>query len=380
MKEVRIGILGGGQLGRMLLEAASPFDLDITVMDKSKDYPAGKITPKFVEGDFQSYDDVLAFGRQFDIVTIEIESVDTKALHQLESEGIKVYPQPKVLDVIKDKGLQKTFYLDHKLPTSGFALYDDKQHILAEIDAGRITLPFVQKARQGGYDGKGVHVVKSAADLDDLLDTPSVVEDLVDIDREIAVIVARNESGHVVTYPVAEMEFHPTANLVEFLFAPSTLSREQEELCTKISTALANQMGIVGLLAVELFLDKQGNIMINEVAPRPHNSGHHTIEGCVCSQYEQHLRAITNAPLGSTHLIKPSVMINLLGAPGEVGIARYQGLDSLLSIAGAHPHIYGKVDTKPYRKMGHVTIVNDDLQEAKALGTQIKQTLQVVAK
>lgn len=380
MKDVRIGILGGGQLGRMLLEAASPYDMDISIMDKSKYFPAGKICTRFTEGDFQNYDDVISFGRNFDVITIEIESVNTEALHQLEKEGIKVYPQPAILETIKDKGLQKSFYKENNLPTSSFGLYSDKNDILTAIDNGTLQIPFVQKARTGGYDGKGVHVVKHMEDLHDLLDTPSVVESLVDIDKEIAVIVARNPSGEMKSFPVVEMEFHPTANLVEFLFCPSNLTDDQKTECIKISEKLATQMDIVGLLAVELFLDRTGQILINEVAPRPHNSGHHTIEACICSQYEQHLRAITDSPLGDTNLINPGVMINLLGAPDHIGKVHYQGLGDAIKIPGVHPHIYGKEDTKPFRKMGHVTIVNRELDKAISIGKIIKDTIKVVAK
>lgn len=374
-----IGILGGGQLGRMLVQAASPLDIKIVVLDKSSDYPAPDIWPYFVKGDFTNYDDVLTFGRTVDIITVEIESVNTEALAKLEREGKKVYPQAQILNLIADKGLQKDFYKTHHLPTSAY-INCDFSDIPNLLVSGEIKFPFVQKLRKGGYDGKGVLVVKNEAQLAELLPGPSMVEHMVDIDKEIAVIVCRNPKGEIAVYPAVEMQFHPTANLVEYLFCPSSLTQNQNEHAQQIAKTIAEKMQIIGLLAVELFLDKSGEILINEVAPRPHNSGHHTIEACVTSQYEQHLRALLDWPLGDTTLLQPAVMLNVLGEPGHDGDTHYQGLADILKVSGVFPHLYGKKQTKPFRKMGHITITAPTLAEAKSKAMEVRDMLKVVSK
>ncbi len=376
----KIGILGGGQLGRMVVEAGIPLALDISILDESIDYPAAGICTRFFEGSFSNYEDVLQFGLGMDIITVEIEAVNTNALKTLQAQGKKVFPQPEILELINDKGLQKLYYKENNLPTSYFQLYESKSDILNDYNAGKLTLPFVQKLRKGGYDGRGVSVINTLEDFDILFDAPSVVEDKVKIKKEMAVMVARSESGEVTTYPMVEMEFHPTANLVEFLFCPSDLGNEIENVAKEISLKIAETLRIVGLLAVELFLDENDEVLINEIAPRPHNSGHHTIEACETSQFEQLLRAITDAPLGSTDLIKPAVMINLLGEEGYSGPAYYENLEKALGTKGVYPHIYNKKITKPNRKMGHITITNDNLKEAKLLSRYIKDTVKVISK
>jgi 5-(carboxyamino)imidazole ribonucleotide synthase len=376
----KIGVLGGGQLGKMLCQAAHPMGIRLHVMDQSDNYPTAAVTPLFTEGNFQNYKDVISFGRDMDILTIEIENVNTEALLFLEKNGIKVYPQPKIIDLIKDKGTQKSFYAEHGLPTPAFSLHEDKNAILKAIQRASITLPFVQKIRTGGYDGRGVLVVKEEADLENLMDGPSVIEQLVDIKKELAVIVARSTNGEIKSFPLVEMQFHPTANLVELLFSPSQVSEEIQQKAKAISEQIAEKMEIFGLLAVELFLDKNDNILINEVAPRPHNSGHHTIEANITSQYEQHLRAILGLPLGNTDLIVPAAMTNLLGEPGYTGKAIYQNIEKCMEISGAHLHIYGKDTTKPYRKMGHVTAINPDLNEAIIRAKKVKDQLKIISK
>ncbi|MBK8393274.1 MAG: 5-(carboxyamino)imidazole ribonucleotide synthase [Saprospiraceae bacterium] len=375
---MKIGILGGGQLGRMLVQAAIPLDIDISVMDKSVDFPTPDIWPYFQEGDFTNYDHVMEFGRTVDVLTIEIESVNVEALYDLEREGKVIFPQPRLLDIIADKGFQKNFYKEHDLPTSSFILCDGFE-IKDKIVSGEVTFPFVQKVRKGGYDGRGVQVVFSEADLEKLLSGPSVVEKMVDIQKEIAVIVCRGMDGQMSHFPVVEMSFHPTANLVEFLFSPSTLPSEKQKEAIEISRGIADKMGIYGLLAVELFEDADGNILINEVAPRPHNSGHHTIEACITSQYEQLIRVLSGFPLGDTDLIQPTVMINLLGEDGFAGIPIFEGLGEVLGMKGVYPHIYGKTTTKPFRKMGHVTVMNQQLDEAINLAQKVKEILKVKA-
>ncbi len=376
----KIGVLGGGQLGKMLGQSASMMGLQMHVLDTDKSFPAAASCMSFTEGSFKDYDAIMAFAADKDIITVEIELVNTDALHDLEKQGKQVYPQPHLLDMIKDKGLQKQFYQERSLVTSDFVLVNDAAQIKQWVLDGKLSVPFVQKARTDGYDGRGVHIVRHITDLQNLLDVKSVIEPLVDIDREIAVIVARNPQGDISSFPVVDMEFHPTANLVEYLFSPSRVNEEVQEQAIKLAESIAKEMKIVGLLAVELFLTKDNELLINEVAPRPHNSGHHTIEANITSQYEQHLRAICGMPLGDTALTQPAVMVNLLGAAGYTGEAHYENIDQCLATSGAHIHLYGKSITKPYRKMGHATIVDQDLDTAIEKATFVKDTLKIISK
>ncbi|MEM0992474.1 MAG: 5-(carboxyamino)imidazole ribonucleotide synthase [Bacteroidota bacterium] len=374
----RIGILGGGQLGKMLTLAAANWHAPIYMLEKSNQYAAAHLATRFVQGDFKHYEDVYFFGKNTDILTIEIEHVNTDALHQLVKEGIVVHPAPDKLDIIKDKGLQKQFYAKYELPTSSFQLFDDAKAIKSAIDNQTLQYPFVQKSRTAGYDGKGVAVIRSAADQ--LMDVASLIEPLVDIDKEIAVIVARNPSGQIEAFPPVEMLFHPTANLVEFLACPARISLAIGAAAVELAKKTIATYDICGLLAVEMFLTKSGELLINEVAPRPHNSGHHTIDSCYTSQFEQHIRAITNLPLGSTKLTSPAVMLNLLGEPEHTGQADYLGLEDCLGMEGVHVHLYGKKTTKPFRKMGHVTIVHENLEQAIITASKVKERLKVVAR
>lgn len=375
----KIGILGGGQLGKMLVQAGSKLGLDLHILEKDHSYPAAQICSSFTCGDITSYEDVMNFGKSMDVLTIEIENVNIEALENLEKMGKKVYPQPAALRIIKDKGLQKEFYANAEFPTSVFTLAQNKEEIKNDVTSGKLTFPFVQKSRTEGYDGKGVFVVKHPQDLNNLLEGESVVEEMVNIHKEIAVIVAKSPSGQVAAFPAGEMLFHPTANLVEFLCCPSEISNEEEIQARALAVAIANKLDIVGLLAVEMFITDQGDILINEVAPRPHNSGHHTIEACVTSQYEMHLRAILDLPLGSTELIRPAVMVNLLGEEGYTGPVKYQNIEKCLELPGVYPHLYGKKETKPFRKMGHVTIVDMDLQNAIHKAKFVQNTLKVIS-
>ena len=375
----KIAILGGGQLGKMLLQAGSRLGLKISVMDVDREYPAAYICPDFVCGDIGNYNDVLAFGEDADIITIEIENVNIDALEELQKRGKKVFPQPEVLKIIKDKGKQKMFYEGKGFPTSEFSLFKDSEEVIKAIESGQIEVPFVQKLRSDGYDGRGVEIIRDKDHLSRLFDKPSLVEEMVEVHKEIAVIVARNPSGDVTSFPPVEMVFHPTANLVEFLSSPAEISEELAERADNIARKLADAFGIIGLLAVEMFVDKNNNVLVNEVAPRPHNSGHHTIEACVTSQYEMHLRAILDLPLGQTTQIRPAVMTNLLGEPGYTGTPIYQNIDMCLARSGVYPHIYGKKVTKPYRKMGHVTITGDSLEEAIENARFVENNLKVIA-
>ncbi len=375
----KIGILGGGQLGKMLCIAGAPMGINIFVLDQKKDFPAGTVTPFFTEGNFLNYDDVMSFGKNLDVITIEIENVNTDALKDLESLGKKVYPQPGVIEMIKDKGKQKTFYRINSLPTAAFRLVEDTDTLPQLLEKGDIKYPFVQKVRMGGYDGRGVQIITSPEELSSLFREPSVIEEMVHIKKELAVIVARSPSGTIRSFPAVEMAFHPTANLVEYLFSPADISNEVQSHCQNIAEEAARKMGICGLLAVELFLDKNDNILINEVAPRPHNSGHHTIESNITSQYEQHLRAIMDLPLGSPGQKLPAIMYNLLGEEGYEGPAVYEGLEKCMELEGVHIHIYGKKITKPFRKMGHVTIIDPSLDDARHKANIVRHTLKVIS-
>lgn len=373
----KIGILGGGQLGKMLCLAAAPWDFKMCILDASPDYPAGQVCAEFTVGDFNNYDDVMAFGSDKDVLTIEIEHVNTKALHELKKMGKVVHPSPEALDIIKDKGLQKEFYQTHEIPTAPFELFEDEKALLKAIKSGKWQLPLVQKSRTAGYDGKGVAILRTIEDMETkLIKGPCLVEVLAPVQTEIAVIAARNTSGEVSVFPAVEMDFHPEANLVELLVCPARIgalaAAEAEVLAEKVIRAF----DICGLLAVEMFLCTDGQLWVNEVAPRPHNSGHHTIDSAVTSQYQQHLRAICDLPLGDTTQIQPAVMLNLLGAEGHKGLVHYEGVAECLALSGVHVHLYGKAMTTPFRKMGHVTITADTLENAFKKAAFVKQTLQ----
>lgn len=375
----KIGIVGGGQLGKMLALAAGPMHLPIAALDKTNDFPAAPYVHEFTEGDFKDFNDVYNFGKDKDVVTIEIEHLNSEALERLQKEGIKVHPNPQSLNIIKDKGLQKQFYLDKGFPTSAFRIFPGPEAIQDAVIAGDVTLPFVQKMCREGYDGKGVKVVKNDADLEALLPGESLVEEMVDIDKELAVIVARNESGQTKAFTAVEMTFNPEANLVEFLLCPARISPDIEEKAELMAQELIREFDICGLLAIEFFLTSSGELLVNEVAPRPHNSGHHTIDSCYTSQFEQHLRGILDLPLGSTQIKSPAVMVNLLGEDKFAGAAKYDGLAECLSKPGVNIHLYGKAMTKPFRKMGHATILNNDLDKAIQIAEAVKDTLKIIA-
>ena len=371
----KVGVLGGGQLGLMLLQAAIDWNLNVKILDAA-DAPCAAIAPEFVEGSLQDYEAVYQFGQDVEVLTIEIEKVNVEALEALEREGKKVFPQPHVIRLIQDKRLQKQFYKDHGLPTADFILTENKDDVRNYAD----FLPAFHKLGRDGYDGKGVQRIASAADFEKAFDAPGLLEKAVDFDKELAVIVARNENGEVATFPTVEMVFHPEANLVEYLFAPADISAEIEKQAEELAKKTAQAIGIVGLLAVEMFLTKDGQVLINEVAPRPHNSGHHTIRANFTSQFEQHWRAILNLPLGDTTAYTPAAMVNLLGEEGHTGPAYYEGMDNLLATQGVFPFLYGKKITKPFRKMGHITVTDSDLAKLKEKAEWVKGALKVITK
>lgn len=374
-KDFKLGMLGGGQLGKMFIQEAVNYNVQVCVLDPDKNAPCRLIAHEFEQGDFKDYQTVLDFGKDKDVLTIEIEHVNTDALKQLEKNGLKVFPQPRVLELIKDKGLQKQFYSENGISTAPYVLVNSR----AELSNHVQDFPFMQKARTGGYDGKGVHLLKSIADIEKAFDSPSVLENFVDFEKELSVIVARNESGEVVTYPIVELEFNPIANLVEYLKCPAKVSKEIEGAAEMLAKKVAEKLDIVGLLAVEFFLTKSGELLVNEVAPRTHNSGHQTIEGNVTSQFEQHMRAVLNLPLGDTSILQPSVMLNVLGDPSYTGEAKYENLEKVMAMPQVHIHLYGKHLTKPYRKMGHVTITHHDIDQAYNKAREVKALLKVVS-
>jgi len=371
-KEFKIGVLGGGQLGRMLIQEAINLNLHIHIMDPDQNAPCASIAQTFTCAAITDFDAVMEFGKDKNLITVEIENVNIEALEMLEKSGVQVYPQPHVLKIIKDKGTQKQFYKKNGIPTSPFVIFDSAQ----ELKNASIELPAVQKLRTGGYDGKGVQILKDAKSS---FDAPHLIENLIDFEKEISIIVARNDKGQISTFPSVECEFNPEAHLVEFLFSPAEISQEIEKKAKEIAADLIEKIDMVGILAVEMFLTKSGDILVNEIAPRPHNSGHHTIECCETSQFAQHLRAILSLPLGSTALIQPGAMINLLGEKGHTGTAIYGGLSDLLDHDNVFPHLYGKEQTKPFRKMGHITITGKTLKEVKETAEKIKNIIQITA-
>jgi 5-(carboxyamino)imidazole ribonucleotide synthase len=374
MKE-KLGILGGGQLGRMLIQSAINYNMEVHILDPAKDAPCVALAHHFECGDLKDFDTVYNFGKRCDIITIEIEKVNTAALKKLFAEGKKVYPQPEIIELIQDKRLQKQFYVENGFPTADFILVENLQDTIGHAS----YLPAVNKLAKDGYDGRGVQILRSEADLPKAFDAPGLLEKLVDIEKEIAVIVARNENGEVRAFPAVEMAFHPEANLVEFLFSPAEIDSKFEKEAEKLAIDLIEKMGMVGLLAVEMFIDKNGNLLINEVAPRPHNSGHQSIEGNITSQFEQHLRAIYNLPLGDTAIRVPAAMVNLLGEDGFSGSPVYEGLNEVLEISGVHLHLYGKNTTQPFRKMGHVTVTDNDIENLKKKAITVKNTLKIIS-
>lgn len=368
-----LGILGGGQLGKMMLYTTRKWDIQTYVMYTNEDAPGFQGSDVFFAADITDYDAVMEMGRMVDVLTIEIENVNVEALQDLEDEGIKVFPRAKTLRLISNKAVQKQFYNDNNIPTAAFEAME-----IPDLNTKR-PFPFIWKSATGGYDGKGVQVIRNVDQLKDLPAVPCLYEDMIDYELELAVIVARNASGAMTTYPVVEMEFHPEANQVEYVLCPARIPNEVAQKARALALQVSKAYEHVGLLAVEMFLTKDGALLVNEVAPRPHNSGHYSIEGAVTDQFEQHVRCVLNLPLGSTDTILPAVMVNLVGDEGYEGDVIYDGIQEILSMPGVTPHIYGKKQTRPFRKMGHVTIVGNDMETARALAQQVKERIKVIA-
>jgi len=374
-KSFHLGMIGGGQLGRMFIQESTSFDVQVHVLDPDKNAPCSSLATSFTIGSLLDYDAVLNFGLDKDLITVEIENINIEALEELEKRGKKVFPQARVLRIIQDKAIQKKFYIENNIPTAAFFLIENENDILNHL----ASFPLMQKMRKGGYDGKGVQSLKSKEDISKAFTGPSILEKMIPFQKELSVIVARNERGDTEVFPTVECEFSQEINLVEFLFSPASVSVEIEEKARQIAIDIIEKLDMVGLLAVEFFLLENGELLVNEIAPRPHNSGHHTIECNVTSQFEQHMRSILNLPLGSTKMLQNGVMINLLGEAGYEGSAIYDGLENVLAMEGVKVHLYGKETTKSFRKMGHITIGNSSLDEAKKIAREVQNILKIIA-
>lgn len=372
----KLGVLGGGQLGKMLLAETHKFDIYTCILEKSPEAPCANICDEFHIGDLMNYDDVYNFGKKVDLLTIEIELVNIDALKQLEKEGLEIYPQPSVLETIQHKGIQKDFYTKNKIPTAPYQRFPN----LSALKNANLPYPFVWKVAQFGYDGTGVKVVRNSDDLSGLADTECITEHLIPFKNELAVIVARNKRGDIKTYPVVEMEFHPEANQVEYVICPARISDTVAKKANDIALQVAASFEHIGLLAVEMFQTQEDEIIVNEVAPRTHNSGHYSIEASNTNQFEQHVRTILNLPLGCTASKVAGIMVNLVGEENYSGAVIYKNMDAILAMPGVTPHIYGKKQTRPFRKMGHVTIVNKDLKKAREIAEIVKNTIRVISK
>jgi 5-(carboxyamino)imidazole ribonucleotide synthase len=377
--DFKLGILGGGQLGKMLLYDTRKFDIYTCVLDPNANAPSRLACDEFTVGDLLDYDTVVNFGRGVNVLTIEIENINVDALETLEDEGVKVFPSSKTLRTIQNKGIQKLFYRDNNIPTADFSRFTQLSEISKALENKELSYPFVWKSARFGYDGTGVKVVRHVSDLINLPDVECIAEDLIPFKNELAVIVARNEKGDLKTYPVVEMEFHPEANQVEYVICPArindTIAKKAESVALRTAAAFKH----VGLLAVEMFQTKNDDIIVNEVAPRPHNSGHYSIEASYTSQFEQHIRCVLGLPLGNTESKVAGVMVNLVGAENHTGNVVYKNIETILAMDGVTPHIYGKKQTRPFRKMGHVTIVNKDIAVAREVAEKVKQTIEVIS-
>lgn len=375
-----LGILGGGQLGKMMLYETRKWDIRTKVMDASEGAPCKIACDEFVKGSLLDFEAVYNFGQDVDVLTIEIENVNLDALEKLEEEGKKVYPPTKALRTIQNKAKQKLFYVDNGIPTADFHRFAYKSEIEDSITNGGMNFPFIWKVAQFGYDGQGVKVVRKMEDLEGLPSGECIAEEMIDFKNELAVIVSRSASGEVKTYPVVEMEFHPEANQVEYVICPARISDQVARKAQEIALKVSEKIQQVGLLAVEMFQTQEDNILVNEVAPRPHNSGHYSIEASYTNQFEQHIRAILDLPLGNTKSKVAGIMVNLVGAEGHTGEVVYENIDEILQMDGVTPHIYGKKQTRPFRKMGHVTIINKDISKAREIAGKVKETIKVISK
>ena len=373
----KIGIIGGGQLGKMILNETNKWSLNISILDSNKNSPCKNLCNGFYVGDLLDYETVLNFGRQCDLITYEIEHINEQALFDLEKEGVTVYPKPETLKIIQDKNSQKEFYKRNELPTADFSYYKSIDDLKIGIQEGRVEFPSVWKKTKFGYDGFGVKILKSSEDLNDIPESEMIIEKLIPFEKEIAVIVARNSKGKIKNFDVVEMEFNEISNQVEFVISPSNISDDIKKEAIKIAIETAEKFNLIGLLAVEMFLTKDNKILINEVAPRPHNSGHYTLDACNTSQFEQHIRAILDLELGDVSQKGKAIMLNLVGEENFFGKVIYSNLNYALADNSSYVHIYGKEETRPNRKMGHITIICDNFEDAYIKAKNFKNTIKV---
>jgi 5-(carboxyamino)imidazole ribonucleotide synthase len=376
--DFKLGILGGGQLGKMLLAETRKFDIQTCILDPSSEAPSQFGATKFFQGNLMDFETVYQFGKLVNLLTIEIENVNLDALDKLEEEGLAIYPSPKTLRLIQNKGFQKDFYVENNIPTSKHQRFVGLNDLKSAVTSSAVEMPFVWKCAQFGYDGNGVKIVRSTLDLIDLPEVECIAEEMIAFKNELAVIVVRNISGEVKTYPVVEMEFHPEANQVEYVICPARIDEKIARKAIDIALKVSEKFHHVGLLAVEMFQTEDDKILVNEVAPRPHNSGHYSIEASYTSQFENHIRAILNLPLGNCDSKVAGIMVNLVGEEGFSGPVIYKNIEKIMAIDGVTPHIYGKKETRPFRKMGHVTIVNEDMKEARKIAEEVKKSIRVI--
>ncbi|WPR72684.1 5-(carboxyamino)imidazole ribonucleotide synthase [Flavobacterium sp. NG2] len=377
--DFKLGILGGGQLGKMLLFDTRKFDIQTYVLDPSEDSPSKVACNQFFQGDLMDFETVYNFGKKVDVLTFEIELVNLEALEKLEAEGLPVYPSPKTLRLIQNKGVQKDFYTQNNIPTADYKRFPDLKALQKAVEREEVLIPFVWKCTEFGYDGNGVKIIRATSDFENMPNVECIAEEMVPFKNELAVIVCRNPSGEIKTYPVVEMEFHPEANQVEYVICPARIDDSLAEKARAIALNVSEKFNHVGLLAVEMFQTEDDQVIVNEVAPRPHNSGHYSIEASYTSQFENHLRAILDLPLGNTDSKVAGIMVNLVGAEGFSGNVVYENIETILGWNGVTPHIYGKKQTRPFRKMGHVTIVNENMSEARKIAEEVKNTIRVIS-
>ncbi|MCM5661743.1 5-(carboxyamino)imidazole ribonucleotide synthase [Galbibacter mesophilus] len=377
--DFKLGILGGGQLGKMMLYETRKYDIQTLVIDPSPEAPCKIACNEFFQGDLMDFDTVYEFGKKVDVLTFEIENVNVEALAQLEKEGKTVYPSAKTLKTIQNKAKQKLFYVDNNIPTADFTRFAYPDQILSAVKNDTLAFPFVWKSARFGYDGQGVKVIRTYSDLEGLPEGECIVEKMIPFKNELAVIVVRDPKGNVKTYPVVEMEFHPEANQVEYVICPARIDDEVAKKAQLVALKVSQAYNHVGLLAVEMFQTEEDEILVNEVAPRPHNSGHYSIEASYTNQFEQHIRAILGLPLGETSSKVAGIMVNLVGHEDYTGPVLYKNIEKIMAMEGVTPHIYGKRETRPFRKMGHVTIVNEDVAQARIIAEEVKKSIKVIS-
>lgn len=378
--DFKLGILGGGQLGKMLLQVTSRLSIKTNILDPSKDSPCKNLCNEFEIGNLMDFDSVYQFGKKCDLVTFEIEHVNIEALEKLESEGTKVYPSSKTLKIIQNKNLQKQFFIDNNIPTSDFWYFKSPKDFKNSFHKNQISFPCVWKKTKFGYDGYGVEIIKSIKQIDNLPNEEFIIEEFIPFEKELATTIVRNNSGDIQIFPLVQMDFNKESNQVEYVVCPAQVNREIKDLANALAMKVSKSFKHVGLLAIEMFLTKDNKILINEVAPRPHNSAHYSIEACENSQFQQHINSILDLKLGSCESNNNAIMVNLVGEKGYSGPVIYQGIEKAMEQSNVSVHIYGKSNTKPNRKMGHVTVTDENLKNGLKKAKSIKNLIKVKTK